>query len=77
VGTLGRGEGREGVANGDPQAGDRARRGGAQAGFELGKDLLNGIEVGAVGGQREQTPPLSLAAYHALLLYPIRQCKTL
>ena len=57
VGTLGRGEGREGGANGAPQAGDRARRGGAQAGFELGKDLLNGIEVGAIGRQVEQACP--------------------
>ena len=54
VGTFGRGEGRESGANGGPQAGDRAGRGSPQAGFEFGKDLLNGIEVGAVGGQVEQ-----------------------
>ncbi len=57
VGTFGGREGLEGVANRGPQVGDRARRGGAQAGFELGKDLLDGIEVRAVGGQIEQTRP--------------------
>ncbi len=60
VGTFRGREGLEGVANSGPQAGNRAGRSGPQAGFEFGKDLLNGIEVGAVGGQIEQARPDSL-----------------
>ena len=60
VGTFGGGEGLEGVANSGPQASDRAGRDSPQAGFEFGKDLLNGIEVGAVGGQIEHARPDSL-----------------
>ena len=60
VGTFGGGEGLESVANSGPQAGDRPGRGSPQAGFEFGKDLLNGIEVGTVGGQIEQARSDSL-----------------
>ena len=43
--------------HGRPQAGHRARGDGPQARFEFGKDLLDGIEVRAVGGQVEQPRP--------------------
>ena len=54
IGTLRRREGTESGPHGRPQARHRAWGDSAQAGFEFGKDLLNGIEVGAVGGQVEQ-----------------------
>ena len=54
IGTLGRREGIQGRAHRRPQARHRTRGDRAQAGFEFRKDLLNGIEVRAVGGQREQ-----------------------
>ena len=54
IGTLRRGDGGESGPHGRPQARHRARGDRAQARFELGKDLLNGIEVGTVGGQVAQ-----------------------
>ena len=54
VSTFRRGDGGEGRPDRRPQAGHRARGDGPQAGFEFGKDLLDGIEVRAVGGQIEQ-----------------------
>ena len=57
VGTLGRGEGGESWPDRRPQARHRAGGDGPQAGFEFGKDLLDGIEVGAVGRQIEQMRP--------------------
>ena len=54
VGAFRRGEGGESEPHGRPQARHRARGDRAQARFEFGKALLNGIEVGAVGGQIEQ-----------------------
>ena len=57
VGTLRRGEGGERWPHRRPQAGHRTRDDRAQVGFEFGKDLLDGIEVGAVGRQIEQLRP--------------------
>ena len=54
VGTLRRGDGSQGWPHRRPQARHRTRGDRAQAGFEFGKDLLNGIEVRAVRGQIEQ-----------------------
>ena len=60
VGTLGGGAGSEGRPHRGRQGGHGARRDGPQAGFEFGKDLLNGIEVRTVGGQVEQARPSGL-----------------
>ena len=47
----------EGGPHRRPQARHRTRGEGPQAGFEFGKDLFDGIEVGAVGRQIEQLRP--------------------
>ena len=60
VGTFRRGEGSQGWPDRRPQAGHRARGDRPQARFEFGKDLFDGIEVGAVGGQVEQLRPSRL-----------------
>ena len=54
VSTFRRGDGSQGWPDRRPQAGHRTRGEGPQARFELGKDLLDGIEVGAVRGQGKQ-----------------------
>ena len=54
VGTLRRRDGGEGRPYRRPQAGHRAGGDRPQARFEFRKDLFDGIEVGAVGGQGEQ-----------------------
>ena len=54
IGTLRRGEGGESGPHGRPQARHRARGDRAQARFEFGKDLFDGIKVGTVGGQVKQ-----------------------
>ena len=53
VGTRGGGDRRESRAHRQPQAGHRAGCHRAQARFELGKNLFDGIEVRAVGRQVE------------------------
>ncbi len=60
VSTFRRGEGGEGRPDRRPQAGHRTRGDRAQAGFEFGKALFDGIEGGAVGRQVEQLRPSRL-----------------
>ena len=54
IGTLRRGDGGESGPHGRPQARHRARGDRAQARFALGKDLFDGIKIGAVRGQGKQ-----------------------
>jgi hypothetical protein len=44
----------EELADGVPQSADGTSGGLAQQGFELGEDLLDGIEIGAIGRQVEK-----------------------
>ena len=53
--AFGRGERREGRTDRLPEGGRRPGRRGAEQRLELGKDLFDGIVIGRIRGEKEQS----------------------